>query len=79
MLSCHFVKFVLNLQNLQAYSDTKLKEHWMPDSVSKECYQCAEKFTIIRRKHHCRVCGQIFCSHCCNQQIPGKIFSCTGT
>lgn len=51
----------------------------MPDSVSKECYECSEKFTTFRRRHHCRVCGQIFCSQCCNQQIPGKIFGCTGT
>lgn len=50
----------------------------MPDSVSKECYECSEKFTTFRRRHHCRVCGQIFCSQCCNQQIPGKIFGCTG-
>lgn len=50
----------------------------MPDSVSKECYECCEKFTTFRRRHHCRVCGQIFCSQCCNQQIPGKIFGCIG-
>lgn len=50
----------------------------MPDSVSKECYECSEKFTTFRRRHHCRVCGQIFCSQCCNQQIPGKFFGCTG-
>ncbi|KAF5269883.1 hypothetical protein FQR65_LT05681 [Abscondita terminalis] len=64
--------------NLQAYSDTELKQYWMPDSVSKECYECGEKFTTFRRRHHCRVCGQIFCSQCCSQQIPGKIFGCTG-
>lgn len=55
-----------------------MKQYWMPDSVSKECYECCEKFTTFRRRHHCRVCGQIFCSQCCNEQIPGKIFGCTG-
>uniref|UniRef100_A0A1Y1N0Y2 1-phosphatidylinositol-3-phosphate 5-kinase n=1 Tax=Photinus pyralis TaxID=7054 RepID=A0A1Y1N0Y2_PHOPY len=68
----------LKSTNLQAYSDTELKQYWMPDSVSKECYECGEKFTTFRRRHHCRVCGQIFCSQCCSQQIPGKIFGCTG-
>ncbi|XP_030762817.1 1-phosphatidylinositol 3-phosphate 5-kinase [Sitophilus oryzae] len=70
----------LRTNNLQDYADTDLKQYWMPDSVSKECYECSEKFTTFRRKHHCRVCGQIFCSQCCNQnqQIPGKIFGCTG-
>uniref|UniRef100_A0A146LP56 1-phosphatidylinositol-3-phosphate 5-kinase n=3 Tax=Lygus hesperus TaxID=30085 RepID=A0A146LP56_LYGHE len=62
----------------QSYNDTELKQYWMPDSVSKECYNCGERFTTFRRRHHCRVCGQIFCSRCCNQQIPGKIMNCTG-
>nr|CAI5827442.1 unnamed protein product [Callosobruchus analis] len=68
----------LKSSHLQDYGDTDLKQYWMPDSVSKECYECSEKFTTFRRRHHCRVCGQIFCSQCCNQQIPGKIFGCTG-
>ncbi|CAH1099797.1 unnamed protein product [Psylliodes chrysocephalus] len=68
----------LKSSSLQDYGDTELKQYWMPDSVSKECYECSEKFTTFRRRHHCRVCGQIFCSQCCNQQIPGKIFGCTG-
>nr|CAH7765824.1 unnamed protein product [Callosobruchus chinensis] len=68
----------LKSSHLQDYGDTELKQYWMPDSVSKECYECSEKFTTFRRRHHCRVCGQIFCSQCCNQQIPGKIFGCTG-
>ncbi|XP_047111766.1 1-phosphatidylinositol 3-phosphate 5-kinase [Schistocerca piceifrons] len=68
----------LKSTGLQSYKDTDLKQYWMPDSVSKECYDCGEKFTTFRRKHHCRVCGQIFCSRCCNQEIPGKIMGCTG-
>ena len=50
----------------------------MPDSVSKQCYECGERFTTFRRRHHCRVCGQIFCSKCCCDEIPGKIMGCTG-
>lgn len=62
----------------QAYGETELKQYWIHDSVSRQCYECNEKFTTFRRKHHCRVCGQIFCSKCCNQKIPGKIIGCTG-
>lgn len=40
-------------------NQSDLKKYWMPDSVSKECYECGEKFTTFRRKHHCRVCGQV--------------------
>ncbi|XP_076228988.1 1-phosphatidylinositol 3-phosphate 5-kinase fab1 isoform X2 [Nomia melanderi] len=59
-------------------NDSQLRSYWMPDSVSKQCYDCGERFTTFRRKHHCRVCGQIFCSKCCSDQIPGKIMGCTG-
>ncbi|XP_014610416.1 PREDICTED: 1-phosphatidylinositol 3-phosphate 5-kinase isoform X2 [Polistes canadensis] len=64
--------------NLRSYKDSELRSYWMPDSVSKQCYECGERFTTFRRRHHCRVCGQIFCSKCCSDQIPGKIMGCTG-
>nr|XP_045605242.1 1-phosphatidylinositol 3-phosphate 5-kinase-like isoform X2 [Procambarus clarkii] len=62
----------------QQYKDSDFKQYWLPDSVSRECYECEEKFTTFRRRHHCRVCGQIFCSRCCNSMIPGKIIGYTG-
>lgn len=40
------------------------KQHWMPDNICKQCYSCEAPFTLIRRKHHCRLCGMIFCSVC---------------
>ncbi|XP_012274493.1 1-phosphatidylinositol 3-phosphate 5-kinase isoform X2 [Orussus abietinus] len=68
----------LRSNNLRSYKDTQLRSYWMPDSVSKQCYECGERFTTFRRRHHCRVCGQIFCSKCCRDEIPGKIMGCTG-
>uniref|UniRef100_A0A1L8DMT6 1-phosphatidylinositol-3-phosphate 5-kinase n=1 Tax=Nyssomyia neivai TaxID=330878 RepID=A0A1L8DMT6_9DIPT len=64
-------------RDLQSYRDTELQRFWMPDSKSKECYECTLKFSTFRRKHHCRLCGQIFCSKCCNQVVPGKIIKCS--
>uniref|UniRef100_A0A1A7YJS6 1-phosphatidylinositol 3-phosphate 5-kinase n=1 Tax=Iconisemion striatum TaxID=60296 RepID=A0A1A7YJS6_9TELE len=58
--------------------DSDLKQYWMPDSQCKECYDCNEKFTTFRRRHHCRLCGQIFCSRCCSQEIPGRFMGYTG-
>ncbi|TRY71864.1 hypothetical protein TCAL_03156 [Tigriopus californicus] len=52
--------------------------HWMPDAVSVECYECGAKFTTFKRRHHCRVCGQIFCSKCCDNTIAGEIVGCKG-
>ncbi|CAH0761384.1 unnamed protein product [Diatraea saccharalis] len=60
------------------YADTELARYWMPDDISRECYECALRFSTLRRRHHCRVCGQIFCSRCCSQRVPGQIFGCAG-
>ncbi|KAK7498566.1 hypothetical protein BaRGS_00010226 [Batillaria attramentaria] len=62
----------------QTYKDSDFKQYWMPDSSCKECYDCGDKFTTFRRRHHCRICGQIFCSKCCNQELPGKIIGYKG-
>lgn len=40
------------------------KKYWMNDSFVSECVNCLRPFTAFRRKHHCRFCGQIFCSAC---------------
>lgn len=61
-----------------AYKDADFKQYWMPDSNCRECYECGDKFTTFRRRHHCRICGQIFCSRCCNREIPGKIIGYRG-
>jgi hypothetical protein len=39
---------------------------WQPNHVGKRCKMCAAKFGLFTRKHHCRVCGDIFCNPCCN-------------
>ncbi|VDN28137.1 unnamed protein product [Gongylonema pulchrum] len=54
------------------------RRYWMPDSSGRECYECQERFTAFRRRHHCRLCGQIFCSKCCNVQVPGSLLGYTG-
>ncbi|KAG1149379.1 hypothetical protein G6F37_002529 [Rhizopus arrhizus] len=54
------------------------KEFWMPDEQCKECYKCRKPFTLLRRKHHCRTCGQIFCSKCASHIISGKLFKQKG-
>src|SRR5262245_46985131 len=60
-------------RQLKDYNRSDFRQYWMPDSRGKECYECQEKFTTFRRRHHCRICGQIFCSRCCYQAIPGRL------
>ena len=39
-------------------------KYWISDDKVKECYNCKLVFSTFRRRHHCRVCGQIFCNKC---------------
>ncbi|TFK26731.1 hypothetical protein FA15DRAFT_667221 [Coprinopsis marcescibilis] len=54
------------------------RHYWMDDESAKECYDCKSTFTTWRRKHHCRICGQIFCSRCASRVIKGVRFGHDG-
>eukprot|EP01084_Bolivina_argentea_P084050 152115_1 len=43
---------------------------WMPDSHSKSCNICGDKFTFVNRRHHCRRCGALVCSKCSKYKLP---------
>lgn len=56
------------------------RDYWIPDSSSRVCFTCETPFTFFTRKHHCRLCGLIFCHDCCNQRYyfeeiaaPGRV------
>ncbi|TKY86011.1 hypothetical protein EX895_004836 [Sporisorium graminicola] len=37
---------------------------WVPDNRADKCCNCQEAFGMWRRKHHCRLCGQVVCWTC---------------
>ena len=37
---------------------------WVDDTDALLCSICKSEFTFLLRKHHCRVCGNIFCYEC---------------
>ncbi|XP_063705751.1 zinc finger FYVE domain-containing protein 9 [Culicoides brevitarsis] len=43
----------------------KVAPYWVPDNMTNNCMQCNTKFSLIKRRHHCRSCGQLLCSACC--------------
>lgn len=53
------------------------KELWMRDENAKDCFYCGDAFSALRRKHHCRTCGNIFDSKC-TSLVPGKLFGQSG-
>jgi hypothetical protein len=42
---------------------------WISDDLAPACMKCTAKFSITRRRHHCRACGKVFCSTCCWQKV----------
>ena len=48
---------------------------WIPSKNITKCYKCREEFRLWIRKHHCRVCGRIFCAYCSNNwgHIPSLV------
>jgi len=43
--------------------------HWVSDAEVEYCTGCKRKFDLVNRRHHCRLCGQIFCEICSNWRI----------
>lgn len=55
-----------------------MKRYWMPDKAVTVCTLCMVRFSVRVRKHHCRLCGQIFCNDCCSANIPGEVVNQSG-
>eukprot|EP01052_Picozoa_sp_SAG31_P038585 SAG31_NODE_5185_length_2693_cov_8.272938_1_plen_383_part_00 len=47
-------------------------QHWVPDSERSACGQCQAEFGMLRRRHHCRGCGEIFCHVCASSPSIGE-------
>lgn len=54
--------FFLGLERESVPEDRRLGKiapFWIPDTDTTMCMQCQLKFNVIRRRHHCRACGQV--------------------
>ncbi|KAL2555058.1 1-phosphatidylinositol-3-phosphate 5-kinase FAB1B [Forsythia ovata] len=45
-------------------------DFWMPDQSCRVCYECDSQFSLFNRRHHCRLCGRVFCAKCTSNWIP---------
>ncbi|ESS64339.1 phosphatidylinositol (3,5) kinase [Trypanosoma cruzi Dm28c] len=51
---------------------------WVNDRYAVRCRGCDARFNFVRRRHHCRNCGQVFCSECLissSTTFIGEIFT----
>ncbi|KAJ9458769.1 Lateral signaling target protein 2 [Diplonema papillatum] len=50
---------------------------WLNDREVRSCMLCVAPFTVVRRRHHCRKCGGIFCRACSSTTVNVSYFSTT--
>ncbi|CUI14418.1 zinc finger protein, putative [Bodo saltans] len=50
--------------------------NWKPDTSSSSCDSCGAPFSLLRRRHHCRNCGGLFCDTCSSGRcsLPSRGF-----
>lgn len=40
------------------------KKEWVSDGDRSNCSLCVQSFGMLKRRHHCRVCGEVVCASC---------------
>eukprot|EP00118_Oscarella_pearsei_P024904 m.307078 g.307078 ORF g.307078 m.307078 type:complete len:531 (+) comp41872_c0_seq1:126-1718(+) len=66
-----------NSQKVAETSDEEVSERasvqeppvWIVDRACSCCNSCGVAFSLIKRRHHCRNCGKIFCGQCSGSVI----------
>ncbi|XP_066528587.1 FYVE and coiled-coil domain-containing protein 1 [Hoplias malabaricus] len=48
------------------------EQWWLHDKEATHCLDCQTQFTWWLRRHHCRLCGRIFCYYCSNNFVMAK-------
>ncbi|KAF1334124.1 Gtpase-activating protein gyp5, partial [Globisporangium splendens] len=61
---------------LEYYPVAKQEKFWQDDAAVGQCQYCGAHFSLQRRRHHCRMCFDIFCADCCNNEL--EIALCPG-
>jgi len=46
----------------------KTRREWVSKTSASNCATCAKRFSLIRRKHHCRYCGSVVCDACSKER-----------
>ncbi|GMF27459.1 unnamed protein product [Phytophthora fragariaefolia] len=66
------ISLAIDSQNI-ANQTMALHKNWVPDASRSSCNICNRKFHFMcRRRHHCRLCGDIVCKTCyVTRAVPG--------
>lgn len=63
------------LQNLRSYAEKASFSHrmilekgnWIKRDSRRNCSVCESSFTFLRKRHNCRLCGEVSCGRCCRK------------
>ncbi|XP_005092555.1 RUN and FYVE domain-containing protein 2 isoform X2 [Aplysia californica] len=69
-LGSHLSESKLKVEDMREASALQREAHWASDETATHCKQCSKEFSLARRKHHCRNCGDIYCSECSDNKMP---------
>eukprot|EP00052_Salpingoeca_macrocollata_P014197 m.111152 g.111152 ORF g.111152 m.111152 type:complete len:191 (+) comp19219_c0_seq1:1472-2044(+) len=59
----------LTLGEAMSQASKSTTGRWKSDSDVSACVRCAVQFSLTCRRHHCRVCGNIFCHECSDRHV----------
>ena len=65
----HIRNNIKNQKNTFLTTPTLQPLIWVCDNKVEKCHSCDIYFSFIKRRHHCRLCGRIFCGSCCFQYV----------
>ncbi|XP_041715029.2 RUN and FYVE domain-containing protein 2-like isoform X2 [Coregonus clupeaformis] len=70
-LGCKLSESKLKIEDIkEANKALQGGQIWLKDKEANICKLCEKEFSISRRKHHCRNCGEIFCNACSDNELP---------
>lgn len=56
-------------QDAWEYPVANQEKFWQDDAAAEQCQYCGVHFSLQLRRHHCRMCFDIFCLECCNASL----------
>jgi len=60
------LKFIRDTKNEELGKDFFM---WEKDKQRTTCRTCNSQFTMVNRRHHCRLCGGLFCENCAPSNV----------
>ncbi|XP_038140528.1 RUN and FYVE domain-containing protein 1 [Cyprinodon tularosa] len=68
-MGLHLSQSKLKMEDFKEVNKALKGHAWMKDDEATHCKQCQKEFSISRRKHHCRNCGDIYCNSCSSNEL----------